>query len=102
MWHNMYGATYSSHAGHTAKNGNGLAKAPGTSYQAMFRSSSYQSCTRGRIKPTWMTNSLTVKGLFGQWVVQGFVPAMSTARPVPPARRWCGIHPGGKGGSGSW
>jgi len=73
MWHNMYGATYSSVEG-AENNANGLAKSPTTSYQSLFRTGSHQSCTRGWLKPTWMTDSLTVKGLLGQKITQGFVP----------------------------
>jgi nitrate reductase alpha subunit len=73
MWHNMYGATYGSVRG-SETNANGLAKSPETNYQSLFRTGSHQSCTRGWLKPTWMTDSLNVKGLFGQRVTQGFVP----------------------------
>ena len=73
MWHNMYGATYGSVRG-TEENANGLAKSPDTGYQSLFRRGSHQSCTRGWLKPTWMTDSLTVKGLLGQQMAQGFVP----------------------------
>ncbi len=73
MWHNMYGATYGSVQGHLT-NANGLARSPSTNYQALFRTGSHQSCTRGWLKPTWMTDSLVVKTLLGQRIVQGFVP----------------------------
>ena len=104
MWHNMYGATYGSYAGHTAKNGNGLAKAPGTGYQSLFRSGSHQSCTRGWIKPTLMTDSLTVKGLFGQRVVQGFVPDVHcpTGAPRESMVRIAKAENGGLNGNGLW
>lgn len=72
MWHNMYGATFGSVAA-AAKSPIGLAKTENTNYQALFRSGSHQSCTRSFIKPTWMTDSLTVKDLFGQQITQGFV-----------------------------
>ena len=73
MWHNMYGSTAGSVRGST-ENANGLAKSPDTGYQSLFRTGSHQSCTRGWLKPTWMTDSLTVKGLLGQKMTQGFVP----------------------------
>src|SRR5690606_32275313 len=73
MWHNAYGATWGSAHGaqtHPA----GLAKSPTTHYQSMFRSGSHQSCTRGYLKPTWMTDSLNVKELLTQKMTQGFEP----------------------------
>lgn len=73
MWHNMYGATYGSMKGAKTRE-DGLAKNPDTGYQAMFRSGSHQSCTRGWLKPTWMTESLVRKDLFGQRVGKGFAP----------------------------
>jgi len=72
MWHNMYGATFGSVAA-AAKSPIGLARSDETGYQSLFRSGSHQSCTRSFIKPTLMTDSLTVKGLFGQEITQGFV-----------------------------
>jgi nitrate reductase alpha subunit len=76
MWHNAYGATYGSVAAHRSSETQpaGLARSKSTGYQALFRSGSHQSCTRGWLKPTWMTDSLTVKDLLGQQMVQGFVP----------------------------
>lgn len=72
MWHNMYGSTYGTMLG-AARRADGMARAPGTNYQSLFRSGSHQSCTRGFLKPTWMTDSLTVKTAFGQQMTQGFV-----------------------------
>ena len=72
MWHNAYAATWGSVEG-AKSNPTGLAKNPGTNYQALFRSGSQQSCTRAWLKPTWMTDSLTTKGVYGQAVTQGFV-----------------------------
>ncbi|MCC6750171.1 MAG: molybdopterin-dependent oxidoreductase [Deltaproteobacteria bacterium] len=73
MWHNCYGSTIGSVRG-AKTNATGMAKSPETGYQSLFRQGSHQSCTRGWLKPTWMTDSLVVKTLFGQKVVQGFVP----------------------------
>ncbi|GIX48520.1 MAG: hypothetical protein KatS3mg131_2731 [Candidatus Tectimicrobiota bacterium] len=73
MWHNMYGATFGSVHAHLT-NPSGLAKNPETGYQAIFRFGSHQSCTRGWLKPTQMTDSLVRKGLFGQVIGTGFVP----------------------------
>ncbi|MBK8303637.1 MAG: hypothetical protein IPK98_09665 [Chloracidobacterium sp.] len=57
MWFNMYGATPGSQQGQKERK-DGLAKNPRTNYQAMFRSGSHQSATRGWLKPTWtMTDS---------------------------------------------
>ena len=71
MWFNMYGATPGSQQGQKERK-DGLAKNPRTNYQAMFRSGSHQSATRGWLKPTWMTDSLVRKGMFGQAIGKGF------------------------------
>ncbi|MBK7600308.1 MAG: hypothetical protein IPJ07_18030 [Acidobacteria bacterium] len=64
MWFNMYTATPGSMQGQKER---GRARRnPRTNYQAMFRSGSHQSATRGWLKPTLMTDSLVRKGLFGQ------------------------------------
>jgi nitrate reductase alpha subunit len=73
MWFNMYGSTPGSVQAHKSRK-DGLAKNPRTGYQAMFRSGSHQSATRGWLKPTLMTDSLVRKGLFGQGVGKGFLP----------------------------
>ena len=65
MWFNMYGATPGSVEGRETRP-DGLAKNPRTNYQAMFRSGSHQSATRGWLKPTLMTDSLVRKTMFGQ------------------------------------
>jgi len=71
MWHNMYGACKGTVE--AAKNRpDHLAKSETTGYQAIFRQGSHQSCTRGYIKPTHMTDSLVRKGAFGQEVGKGF------------------------------
>jgi nitrate reductase / nitrite oxidoreductase, alpha subunit len=73
MWFNMYAATPGSQQGQ-AERPDGLAKNPRTNYQAMFRSGSHQSATRGWLKPTLMTDSLVRKGTFGQGIGKGFLP----------------------------
>jgi nitrate reductase alpha subunit len=50
-----------------------MARSPTTNYQSLFRSGSHQSCTRGWLKPTWMTDTLNVKGVMGQKMAKGFV-----------------------------
>ena len=60
MWFNMYGATPGSVEGRETR-ADGLAKNPRTNYQAMFRSGSHQSATRGWLKPTWMTDRWCAK-----------------------------------------
>jgi nitrate reductase alpha subunit len=72
MWHNVYTATPGSVEGHKRRP-DGLAKNPRTGYQAMFRSGSQQSATRGWLKPTWMTDSLVRKEMFGQRIGKGFL-----------------------------
>ncbi len=73
MWFNMYGSTPGSVEGRK-KRADGLARNEATNYQAMFRSGSHQSATRGWLKPTWMTDSLVRKEMFGQAIGQGFLP----------------------------
>lgn len=73
MWHNMYGSTFGSVRG-AKERADGLAKNPETGYQSLFRSGSHQSCTRGWLKPTWMTDSLVRKDLVGQKIEKGFAP----------------------------
>ena len=73
MWFNMYGATPGSVQAHKSRK-DGLAKNARTGYQAMFRSGSHQSATRGWLKPTWMTDSLVRKNIFGQGIGKGFLP----------------------------
>jgi nitrate reductase alpha subunit len=73
MWFNMYTATPGSVEGQKSRP-DGLARNPRTGYQAMFRSGSHQSATRGWLKPTWMTDSLVHKTMFGQGMRKGFEP----------------------------
>jgi nitrate reductase alpha subunit len=71
MWHNMYGACKGTVE--AAENRpDHLAKSEETGYQSLFRQGSHQSCTRGYIKPTHMTDSLVRKGAFGQEIGKGF------------------------------
>jgi nitrate reductase alpha subunit len=72
MWFNMYGSTPGSVEGRKQR-ADGLAKNPRTGYQAMFRSGSHQSATRGWLKPTLMTDSLVRKETFGQKIGKGFL-----------------------------
>jgi nitrate reductase alpha subunit len=73
MWFNMYAATPGSVKGQKTRP-DGLAKNELTNYQAMFRSGSHQSATRGWLKPTLMTDSLVRKDQFGQSIGKGFLP----------------------------
>lgn len=103
MWHNAYAATPSSVAAAMASP-IGLAKSTGTGYQSLFRSGSHQSCTRGFIKPTMMTDSLTVKDVLSQVVTQGFVPDVHcpTGAPRESMVRITRAEPGGLDGKGLW
>jgi nitrate reductase alpha subunit len=103
MWFNMYGATPGSVEGQKAR-ADGLAKNPRTNYQAMFRSGSHQSATRGWLKPTWMTDSLVRKGLFGQEIGKGFLPDVHcpTGAPREAIVKITKAEPGGIGGEGLW
>ncbi len=103
MWFNMYAATPGSVEGHKSR-ADGLAKNPRTNYQAMFRSGSHQSATRGWLKPTWMTDSLVRKGLFGQAIGKGFLPDVHcpTGAPREAIVKIARAEPGGIGGQKLW
>jgi nitrate reductase alpha subunit len=103
MWFNMYGTTPGSHQGQQERE-DGLAKNPRTGYQAMFRSGSHQSATRGWLKPTWMTDSLVRKGLFGQVIGKGFLPDVHcpTGAPREAIVKISRAEAGGIGGEGLW
>lgn len=103
MWFNMYAATPGSQVGQEQRP-DGLAKNPDTNYQAMFRSGSHQSATRGWLKPTWMTDTLVRKGLFGQIIGKGFLPDVHcpTGAPRESIVKITLAEPGGIGGKGTW
>jgi nitrate reductase alpha subunit len=103
MWFNMYGATPGSVEGQASR-ADGLAKNPRTNYQAMFRSGSHQSATRGWLKPTWMTDSLVRKEMFGQAIGKGFLPDVHcpTGAPREAVVKITRAEPGGIEGRGLW
>ncbi|MCC7409017.1 MAG: molybdopterin-dependent oxidoreductase [Phycisphaeraceae bacterium] len=103
MWHNAYAATYSSVMA-ALNSPIGLAKSQETGYQALFRSGSHQSCTRGYIKPTMMTDSLNVKEMLSQVITQGFVPDVHcpTGAPREAMARITRAEAGGLEGRGLW
>jgi len=103
MWFNMYGASPGSVQGQKTR-ADGLAKNPRTNYQAMFRSGSHQSATRGWLKPTWMTDSLVRKEVFGQAVGKGFLPDVHcpTGAPREAFVKISRAEPGGLGAEGLW
>jgi nitrate reductase alpha subunit len=103
MWFNMYGATPGSVEGQKTRS-DGLAKNPRTNYQAMFRSGSHQSATRGWLKPTWMTDSLVRKNLFGHEIGKGFLPDVHcpTGAPRESIVKITKAEPGGFDGKGLW
>ncbi|MBM4061297.1 MAG: molybdopterin oxidoreductase [Planctomycetes bacterium] len=103
MWFNMYAATPGSVEGHTTRP-DGIARNPRTNYQAMFRSGSHQSATRGWLKPTWMTDSLVRKDIFGQTIGKGFMPDVHcpTGAPREAIVKISKAEPGGLGGQGLW
>ena len=103
MWFNMYGATPGSVEGHQTR-ADGLAKNPRSPYQAMFRSGSHQSATRGWLKPTWMTDSLVRKDLYGHSVNKGFLPDVHcpTGAPRESIVKITKAEPGGMNGKGVW
>ncbi len=103
MWFNMYGATPGSVEGQASRT-DGLARNPRTNYQAMFRSGSHQSATRGWLKPTWMTDSLVRKGMFGQEIGKGFLPDVHcpTGAPRESIVKITKAEPGGIDGKALW
>lgn len=103
MWFNMYGATPGSVEGQKTR-ADGLAKNPRTNYQAMFRSGSHQSATRGWLKPTWMTDSLVRKEMFGQAIGKGFLPDVHcpTGAPRESIVRISKAEAGGIDAKGVW
>jgi len=103
MWFNMYGATPGSYEGAQTRK-DGLARNERSGYQAMFRSGSHQSATRGWLKPTWMTDSLVRKGLFGQEIGKGFLPDVHcpTGAPREAIVKITKAEPGGLEGKGLW
>ncbi|MCC6739038.1 MAG: molybdopterin-dependent oxidoreductase [Planctomycetia bacterium] len=103
MWFNMYAATPGSVEGHTTRP-DGLARNPRTNYQAMFRSGSHQSATRGWLKPTHMTDSLVRKDMFGQTINKGFMPDVHCPVGAPRESfvKISKAEPGGPEGKGLW
>ena len=82
----------------------GLAKNPRTNYQAMFRSGSHQSATRGWLRPTLMTDSLVRKSIGGQVLGKGFLPDVHcpTGAPREAIVKITKAEPGGVDGKGLW
>ena len=103
MWFNMYGATPGSDEAARTRDA-GRAPTPRWGYQAMFRSGSHQSATRGWLKPTWMTDSLVRKALYGQEIGKGFLPDVHcpTGAPRESIVKISRAEPGGIGGKGLW
>ena len=103
MWFNMYAATPGSVEGQETR-ADGLARNPRTNYQAMFRSGSHQSATRGWLKPTLMTDSLVRKDMFGQTIGKGFMADVHcpTGAPRESFVKITRAEPGGMEGQGLW
>ena len=103
MWHNMYGATYGSVRGHES-DPQGLARNPDTGYQALFRYGGHQSCTRGFLKPTHMTDTLVRKNTMTQQLGAGFEPDVHcpTGAPREAYVRITRAEAGGMDGKGLW
>lgn len=103
MWHNAHGASYGTYAG-AKTHPTGMAENADTKYRSMFRSGSHQSCTRGFIKPTHMTDTLQAKAQFTQDMAQGFIPDVHcpTGAPREAMVRITRAEPGGLGGKGLW
>ena len=102
-WFNMYGATYGSVEGHVESK-DGLARNPRTGYQSMFRFGSHQSCTRGWLRPTLMTDSLVRKDTIGPVIGKGFAPDVHCANGAPRDSfvKFTKAEDGGIGGNKLW
>ena len=103
MWFNMYAATPGSMRGAETRRDK-LAKNPDTNYQAMFRSGSHQSATRGWLKPTLMTDTLSRKELLGHAMGKGFLADSHcpTGAPRESIVKITRAEPGGMEGVGLW
>jgi nitrate reductase alpha subunit len=103
MWFNMYAATPGSMRGAQTRPDK-LAKNPDTNYQAMFRSGSHQSATRGWLKPTLMTDTLSRKELLGHAMGKGFLADSHcpTGAPRESIVKITRAEPGGLHGKGLW
>ena len=103
MWHNAHGATIGTVKG-IEENPTGLARSTTTNFTAMFRSGSHQSCTRGFIKPTHMTDTLNSKSQFTQDMVRGFEPEVHcpTGAPREAMVKITRAEAGGLNGKGLW
>ncbi|OGX52889.1 MAG: molybdopterin oxidoreductase [Omnitrophica WOR_2 bacterium RIFOXYC2_FULL_43_9] len=102
-WFHMYGSTYGSVEGHL-NNPDGLARNPRTGYQAMYRFGSHQSCTRGWLKPTLMTESLVRKDTIGRVIGKGFAPDVHcpTGAPKESFVKFTKAEDGGYNGDKKW
>ncbi len=82
----------------------GLARAPETGYQSMYRFGSHQSGTRSWLRPTLLTDSLTRKNLMGQTIGHGFCPDVHCANGAPRESfvKITRAEPGGSDGKGKW
>ena len=67
-------------------------------------SSDLQSATRGWLKPTWMTDSLVHKAMFGQGMRKGFEPDIHcpTGAPREAFVKITRAEPGGMDAKGLW
>jgi nitrate reductase / nitrite oxidoreductase, alpha subunit len=103
MWFNMYQASHGSVKGQLERK-DGLAKNPGTGYQAMFRSGGHQSATRAWLRPTLMTDSFYRKDYFGQNIGRGFAPDVycPVGAPKESVVKITRAEPGGLDGQGLW
>jgi len=103
MWHNAHGSTMGTVNG-ISQNPTGLARSTTTNYTSMFRSGSHQSCTRGFIKPTHMTDTLNAKSQFTQDMVKGFEPEVhcATGAPREAMVKITRAEAGGMNGRGLW
>ncbi len=102
MWFNMYGATPGSVRG--SERGPTTGQEPRHELSGHVPQGSHQSATRGWLKPTLMTDTLSRKELMGHAMGQGFLPDSHcpTGAPRESIVKITRAEPGGLHGKGLW
>ena len=75
-----------------------------TGYEAHARTGSHQSCTRGWLQPSQMTDSLVRKGYLGQEIGEGYEVDVNAPNTCPKETlvKITKAEDGGEGGKGAW
>lgn len=102
-WFHFSQSTFGTVKGHETRE-DGLAKNSETKYNAMYRYGGHQAGTRSWLRPTLLTDTLTIKGLMGQMITQGFVPDVHCANGAPRESfvKFEKAEDGGESGKGKW